>query len=259
MGQAYLVTGVVLLGVLASNEAVGWYSAANRIVLGGIVPFSYLYFDSVYPLLSRRFQVSPEQAGRLIEQSVKLMLIVGLPIAVAGGVLASQIIHTLYGVSYAPAALPFQILLWATAATFLSQALSSPLLSLDRQRAYARNIATGLVVNLATNLVLIPRLGLVGVAIATLATEITVLLVGGYEVRRAVPYSLWRHVPRPALAAAIMGLALLPIATRTVFLTIPLGLLIYLVSLFVLGGIGSDEVAVLRSMATVRQRKESSA
>jgi O-antigen/teichoic acid export membrane protein len=259
MGQAYLVTGVVLLGFFATNEAVGWYSAANRIVLGGVVPFSYLYFDSVYPLLSRRFQASPEHAGQLIEQSVKLMLAVGLPIALAGSILSPKIISTLYGPSYAPSAAPFRLIVWAAAATFLSQALSSPLLSLDRQRMYARNIGVGLLVNLATNVILIPRLGLIGVALATLATEITVLVLGGHEVSRTVPYAFWRHVPRPAFAAAAMGLVLLPIASRSIFVTIPVGVAVYVVALVLVGGVGATELTVIRSMATLRARKEAPA
>jgi O-antigen/teichoic acid export membrane protein len=140
------------------------------------------------------------------------MAAVGLAAAVGGVVLARPLLEALYGAEYAPAASAFAVLL----AALLLMAFSRPyrvLLVAERQQGLdLRILLVSAVVNVAGNIVLLPRYGLLGAASATLASEALLLVLAHAAVRRLAPgIALARHLVRPTLCAAAMAALVLAI------------------------------------------------
>ena len=121
-----------------------------------------------------------------------------LDLAVIGGptlglVLSSSALfalHLLYGGRYDVATPTLQVLAWAGAATLVTNVFVPLMIAINRSRSMILVTLIGLAVNLGLNLLLIPRLGPLGSAYATLATEIAVIVIMVLICLRALQWRL---------------------------------------------------------------------
>jgi O-antigen/teichoic acid export membrane protein len=107
----YYWNGTTLLSRLRGDEAVGNYSAALRLVIG-LAFAGFAFSGAVYPLFSRLFARDPARSARALEQSLRYVIMVVLPVAAFGAVFARPLISLLYGGGYAGAAPLLRILGW---------------------------------------------------------------------------------------------------------------------------------------------------
>jgi O-antigen/teichoic acid export membrane protein len=89
-------------------------------------------------------------------------------VAIPTTLLAPWIVGVLYGPGYAAAAPMLAVLVWSLVFTNLGIARGAFLTSMNWTRPYLMTVALGGAVNVALNLVLIPRWGGMGAVIATL-------------------------------------------------------------------------------------------
>ena len=200
-----------MLSAMKGSQFVGWYSAAYRI-LEGLVYISIAFVSTVFPTLSR-LKVADEHTLRTtVQRATEFVIAFALPIALAIVFLASDIIALLYGEPYAPSTAALRWIGAALLFVFVNGFLGSVLEAIDRQHLHFRGRLVAVLVNVALNIFLIPRLAHVGAAIATLVTEATLSVCLGVLVAR--------HV-RPRLLAARLG----KIGAAAVLLVATLGLL----------------------------------
>ena len=105
-----------------------------------------------------------EFTATVVRPSLLVMLAAALALAPAGAIG----IPLLYGSAYLPAVLPFLVLLPGVALVTVSRVLGRYFAAVNRQRAIVVLRAAVLVLNVALNLWLIPRAGIVGAALASL-------------------------------------------------------------------------------------------
>jgi O-antigen/teichoic acid export membrane protein len=172
--MAYARMDLILLGLWQGESAAGWYSAAYRLwETLALLPTSIL--DAMFPEMSR-LATSPDGLRQLRTQFVsatRLMLIGGILLAIAGVLSAAAFIPLIYGskADYTPSILPFRLLVCAAPAMFLYLLSGHTLYALGKQRRVTVvMVAVGLV-NVALNLVVIPRWSIVGAASVALLTE----------------------------------------------------------------------------------------
>jgi O-antigen/teichoic acid export membrane protein len=165
---------LILLGLWQGEFAAGWYSAAYRLwETLALLPTSIL--DAMFPEMSR-LATSPDGLRQLRAQfasATRLMLIGGILLAIAGILSAAAIIPLIYGskADYTPSIIPFRLLVCAAPAMFLYLLSGHTLYALGKQRRVTVvMVAVGLV-NVALNLVVIPRWSIVGAASVALLTE----------------------------------------------------------------------------------------
>jgi len=103
-------------------------------------------------------------AARACRHSTAFVWLTALALAVAGPLLVPLI----YGEPYAASVVPMLVLLPATALLTTYMLLSRFFMSIDRQQVGIATQAVSAVVNVGLNLVLIPRLGVLGAALASL-------------------------------------------------------------------------------------------
>jgi O-antigen/teichoic acid export membrane protein/glycosyltransferase involved in cell wall biosynthesis len=170
----YYRLDVPLLGLLTSSIQVAIYTSAYR-------------FLDVLTLLPASLQaVSLPQMSALYKQGIRGLAIYAqnyLDLAVIGGptlglvlsASAPYALHLLYGGRYDVAAPTLQVLAWAGAATLVTNVFTPLMIAINKSRAMILVTLVGLAVNLGLNLLLIPHLGPLGSAYATLATEFAVI------------------------------------------------------------------------------------
>lgn len=158
---------VLLLQPLVGSEQTGYYKAALVVAeLLWFAPFAIqllLLQSSSQMWSTNQTHRITQLASRVTRYTLLLTLLLMIGIAA----LASDFVHLYYGEEFAPAVVPLLLLLPGA----LGFAVIRPILAIGQGRGELRVliVATGIaaVINLCLNLLLIPRYGMYGAAIAT--------------------------------------------------------------------------------------------
>ncbi len=239
---------VLALSRLRGETEVGVYTAAFLIVNAANLAF-VSYGNAIYPRLAQLFQVDPGRFAQLGERVSKHALTLAVPVAVGGFMLAGDLIKLAYrSAQYEHSAAALQVVVWYAVPFALNTVLSRMLLSSNRQRMSVVVAGTKMVFGLVAYLALIPPLGVVGAALATVLSALLGTALNWFYVARHVArLRLWRLLFRPGLAALGMaaGLALLK---ANIFVELACGAAIYSGLIVALGGVGAEDLAVLRGL-----------
>ena len=239
----------LLLPPLAGDVALGWYSAAYRVVDGfNLIPANFTL--ALFPLLARQGQADRAALGRVYSRALKILLLLGVPICVGTALLAEPLMMLFAGPAYVPqAAWALRVLIWFLPFSFVNGVTQYVLIAVDRQRFLTIAFFVATAFNLAANLFLIPRTSYLGAALVTVLSETVLLGPFWWAVTRSLPpVSLERLVWRPALAAAGMAAVVAPLSGWSWLASIPVGGAVYAALLVALGGLDADDRALLRRL-----------
>lgn len=236
LGMVLYNSDVLLLRGFRPSAEVGFYLAAYTLItlLGNLATS---YSASLLPTLSRLGGTS--ENGVRLYRAVLLQVAAGaLPIAAGGFVLAPLIVGVVFGGSYQPAAGVLQILILTVPLMFIRMVQHAALIARGRQDRVMWATAIAAAVNIGTNLVIIPRYGMVGAACTTLLCEgLRTALIQHFVLREGYGTAVVRAVRRPALAALAMAGLLLALPLSSLWLGLLLGGTAYLLALTVCRGL----------------------
>lgn len=196
---------VVLITHFLGYTETGFYTAAYKFFdLLGFFPA--VVSHSLYPVFtSLMAKGSLDEIRAILEKYLRFLIVLALPMAVGGMILAKEIILVLAGSEYVPAAPTLAILVWAPAILFVYIAVNSLVISQLTKFAVIITSAN-VVLNIAGNILLLPKFGIQGAAVMTLVSE---LIQGGfyfYFVKKKITnFRFLIFLWQPALASAIMG------------------------------------------------------
>jgi O-antigen/teichoic acid export membrane protein len=170
----YFKGDVVILKAFVSDAEIGAYSAAYKIFEGSMI-LPAVILAATFPPLARA-NLEPHRQRQWEAALVGLLLGLG---ALVGGFIylgSARLIGLIYGAGFARAVPSLRVLALAVPILFLNFGLTHFLIARDLERRNLAFAALMLVVNVAANLLLIPRLGGPGAAWATLVTEIALTI-----------------------------------------------------------------------------------
>ena len=203
---AYYRTPTLALGAFGDKTAVARYTIASTIGFGSLA----LSNAVTTGLLPRLASLSPAQrpavARRALEWTLRLSVLAAA-VAVGGG---PQLLELGLGHAYGGAFPALVVLLASTLLIGASGVLGTVLTVEQRTGVLVRQVGIALTANVALSLVLAPRYGALGAAIATLATEAIALLVlvsAAAELVERVSAREWQRLAA-GCAAVAGGLAL---------------------------------------------------
>ncbi|MGH7446485.1 MAG: polysaccharide biosynthesis C-terminal domain-containing protein, partial [Longimicrobiales bacterium] len=161
-----------------------------------------------------------------------------LAFAAGGTLVAPQIIALGFGAEYAASASVLQILLWSVPFSTLKLIPWVGLIAHEQGHRATGPMAWAVVVNLVLNTLLVPRFGVTGAAVATVATEIACWAMMYHQaVSAGVAPMAVRRIWKPLTAAACMAGVLLIMPDLHLFAGIGVGALSFAAALAVLRGI----------------------
>lgn len=171
---------VLLLGQMAGAATVGLYSAAYRPVsllayLGGSIG------GTLFPVM---VGADETKSRTIFRETVRLLGIIGPPIAIIFTGLARPLLVLIYGDAYSGADTILILLVWGTIALWLYVPLGTALQARGRERSWLKGPLLALCINVLGNIYAIPRWGAVGAAAVTVFSEITLLSVGVFMCRK---------------------------------------------------------------------------
>jgi stage V sporulation protein B len=201
-----LQADVAFLGYFLTATNVGYYSAAT-----GLSKFFLVVPQAIqtvsYPATSEYWtQKDIPGLKKMLDKSLKYSALALMPAGLAIGFFAEDIVSRIYGQGFQQSALPLQILLLGTvifgvACTSIGGSLAGinrPDLSLK-----AAGISAG--ANVILNIVLIPKFGIAGAAIATCTSLILMTLIFGLMTIRTLSIKIDIRWLAVVIIAALLG------------------------------------------------------
>jgi O-antigen/teichoic acid export membrane protein len=165
---------------------------------------------AVLPQLIRAWPDQVSDFRRTFRQAFIIFVAFGTFAVVTFAVLCAPTIATLYPARYASAVRPARLLVAGQGINLFTQLAFVTLVATHRRKLYPIATFLGLVVNVALNIVLIPRYSATGAGIATIITEVVVLSILGFALRdlpiRPLP---WRPIAVVAASGAFLAAVLL--------------------------------------------------
>ncbi|WP_369618068.1 flippase [Flavobacterium sp. CFS9] len=179
-------TNTLILGILAGNHAVGYFSAAEKLVRA-VGNFQTPISNTIFPYLSKEMIVDKLKTVQKIKKITKFGAILFSVIIVACFCFAEQIIVIIYGSQMFPAVLLFRIVILIPLLSFLDTMFGKQiLLNLGKDKLYFRVILLATILNLIINLVLTQLYQEFGTAISLLITQIFIALGMWFYARKEV-------------------------------------------------------------------------
>ncbi|MGQ9554828.1 MAG: oligosaccharide flippase family protein [Anaerolineae bacterium] len=238
LATVFFQVDVLLLKPMRGDIEVGYYSAAYRYIRGlDIIP-SY-FTMALFPVMARYAQSAQDSLQRAYRLSLRLLFLVSLPLAMGTTFIARELILVLAGPEYLPQSQwALQILIWFMPLGFVNSVTQYVLIALDEQRYLSRAFVIGVSFNLVANLITIPLYGYLAAAVVTVLSELALLVPFMHRLyRHMAPVSWLDLIWRPALATAVMGLAMLGMraASAHVLTIIPVAVAVYATALLATG------------------------
>jgi O-antigen/teichoic acid export membrane protein len=204
-GTIYFRQDVLFLRWLRTEREVGLYGAAYRlfemfVFLPGSLSLAYL------PAAAAARGRSASEYRALFRRTLMLAFTLGCPLALGLAFRTGDVVRLLFGGQFGPSVAAARVLVWTLPFYFASTVQRSTLVVGRRQALPAVAVGVAIVINAALNLVLIPRMGILGAAWATLVTEILLVgIQGAFLAREVRLVDQLAPAGRPLLAAG--GLA----------------------------------------------------
>ncbi len=262
----YYRIDAMMLASMTTEEVTGWYGGAFRF-FDIVMVLPLLYKTAIFPVFSKLWDNTEGVLETTVGQSVRLMVILGIPTAVMVFLFAEPIIHFFMGIQeYGPSVIVLQIFAVSIPFIYIDIILGSALMgAANKQKAWAVVGLIAIFVNISINYLLIPYTqnvygnGGIGASIATLITEIFVmgsalyLLPDGYlQSFRA------NYVFKPAVATILMTAPVLFLIFYTPLywmLTMILAGVFYIAGLLLLKTFDDEELGLIKNFISTSHKK----
>jgi O-antigen/teichoic acid export membrane protein len=239
----------VMLSWFQTEEIVGFYNVSYNLVIAMMVFFGG-FKEAIVPSLSKVFVKDPSQVEKWYFGSVKMIIIISIPIAVGGFLIAYPLIRFLYTDEFLPSALGLQILIWDVPLLMFASFCGNMTTIIGAERSAAKINTINTAANVGLNLIFIPMFGLVGAAIVTVATDFLSSIQFYFLLRKRLnlPDVKW-ILARVVLAAIIMIFPVRMVLHLHVFVPMAVGAVTYLILIIAFRVVGTQELMFIRKAA----------
>ncbi len=231
----YTSMSKLILGRISSMEELAFYENAYKVIT---IPISLITaFETVMlpRMVNLTAKADENKVNKVLGDSFAVVMMVGAPMMCGLAAVSELFTFIMFGVEFQKTGYIMMILSVIILVAALAGVIRKEILVpryMDKE--FTISVFVGAFANLALNLILIPRLGAIGSAIATVAAEGSVFFYQMFVTRKMQPYSKYLTSNLPfLLAAIIMGTVvyvtseLLPSTWWALVLLVILGVLIY--------------------------------
>lgn len=237
-----------IISLLLSEAAVGFYGA-SQIILAGFLMIPVAVRLALYPLMARYKHQDMSKLAHLYHKSSQYLIVTGLPIAAGVFVLAESLIFLVFGESFAPSIPPLRISIWALVFAMITVPNARLMLVDDKQKQASWLWGLTMIASVSLNLLLIPRLGINGAAIARLlGTVVFFISVYAYVQNRLLRDNILPQAIRPLIATVVMSGVIWPLREMFILIPVVVGVLVYALLILLLGVVTAEDRIYLRQI-----------
>ncbi len=207
LATIFFFLDIPILQQSQGDVAVGWYDSAYKYVKAyNIIPSFFTF--ALFPVISRQIKSSIAEGRRTFRMSIKLLMLVALPLAALTTILAPTMIRALGGSEFLPdGAIALQLIVWSIPFGWINSVTNYVLIALGQERMQTRAFAIGVAFNLIANWIFIPIYSYRAAAVTTILSEIVLLAIFIYYLRPQMPDVGWIAILwRPMAITGLMGM-----------------------------------------------------
>ena len=174
--------------LLKTPRDVGTTPSRTASSIGFLLPG--IFIATVFPIMTRTLHTDKAAAQRVINRVFEFLVLAGIATTLFVYTLAPFLVQLVAGDEFRAAVHPLRILALAITMLFATPVFYNVLLARDWQRDLVVIGILLLIWDVSTNLVLIPRYGYNGAAVATIGTQTFALLILFVAARRREPFRI---------------------------------------------------------------------
>jgi O-antigen/teichoic acid export membrane protein len=235
LGLLFTNTDILIISWMKTASDVGIYSAAIRIIqvlylVPGVIQLSTL------PLFSRLANKDNEKFRSVLEQTVTTVFLASIPLAIGGVIVGTPLMSFIFGPAFAPGGLPFKLLAVTFIVDFPGAIIANAIFVYGHQKSLIITSALGGASNVLFDLLLIPRWGMTGSAVATLIAQTVSNGYLWYMMKKINYFTIIPHLKKIFAASVAMGIfsLLFVISGMNVLLNVAASVVVYVACLWVL-------------------------
>ncbi|HEY97630.1 MAG TPA: flippase [Dehalococcoidia bacterium] len=247
---------ILFLGIFNPGEDVGFYTIAFLVSSATIGTVLQVFSTVLIPAVS-------EQVGRgdmarvrsIYLTSARYLMILGIPMAIGGIILAGPIIRLVYGIEYEPAIILLQILFIPFTLLAIANSATSVILGVNQPSFVLKTGIWLVILSLGLEIWLISSHGAIGAAIgSSVARVIAPILYIRYASRECRTSWPMMDTIKITLAALIMGGVIFAVGTQitrssiSIVVLVPLGTLIHFALIILFRVVQKEDIDILRKI-----------
>ncbi len=245
----------LLLTKFMKEADVGIYSAGNKLVnifrLG-----ASSYVMALQPVIFRLSESEKERFERVAVESIRYLFIMIIPIIVFVMFLSDNIVLFIFKKEFLPTASVLSILIWMVLLYGLNQIYANIIISNNDQTINLLGNIASASTCILLNVLMIPRFGYIGSAIASLISYTVILLIQDFVVqRRYFPIHYGKLLWKPVLSSVIMGGILYLCKTLSLLLLVPIAAVGFLFPLLALKTFSQEDVDIFKRLLPFSKNK----
>ena len=245
----YYSIDMIMLEAMMGNYATGIYNATYRLI--SVLTLFYTTFNAVlFPVMSRMFKNDKKILVLSLEKSLKYLMIVIIPIAVATVFYSTDIVNLFYGKEYIASSEPLSILIWTVCLVFFNGTIATFLNASHKEIAITKLNFIAVLFNVGLNIFLIPKYSFNGAAITTVLTDFLLLILYNYTMKKAnlTPRkNFYLDMIKIITGSVILGIALY-LLKLNMWVALPVGIIIYFVIMYLLRVFDDDDKYVIKEI-----------
>ena len=236
---------ILILTWMTNLTTVGLFSGPYRISMAlRVIPQTLSL--PLYPLYSRTAHLSPARFREAYQWSMKFFALISIPLAAFFIAWSKPILRLALGAKFLPALPAMQLLGLGLIPFFLSTLFQYLFAALDEQRRFLTSTCVGSALRILLLIILIPRFGFAGPAIAFVCAETLIVGIWIFQLTRlGFPANLGNVIWRPLAAGFAMALVLFAAAEVPLIWQIgaaALSIVVYGIVLFALKTFSIEEI-----------------
>ena len=245
----YYSIDVVMLTNIVGDHATGIYNAAYKLI-SVLTIFYSVYTAVIFPVMSRFFKNDETMLLISFEKSIKYLMFLIIPFAIATILYASNVIQLIYGHNYDDASSVLSILIWTVCLLFISGACNTLLNASHKETTVTKIYAIAAAFNICLNLFMIPHFSYNGAAITTVLSDVLIVILQAYVIYRLghnPNKKLYHDIIKIIIGSTFLGIVLY-FLDLNIWAAIPVGIIIYIIVLYLIKFFDDDDKYVIKEI-----------
>ena len=245
----YFSIDVIMLENIIGNTATGIYNASYKLI--NVITLLYTAYTAViFPVMSKFFKNDEKLLDISYEKSIKYLMLIMIPLAMSMMIYSTDIILLIYGSEYIDSASTLSILIWTVCLLFVASPGNILLEASHREVTVTKIYAMAAVFNIVLNLILIPKFSYIGAAIATVVTDIFIVIIQKYVIHKIghkPNKKLYYDLIKIITGAGILGIAL-HYLNLNMWIALPVGIIIYFGTVYLLRVFDNEDMFIIKEI-----------
>jgi O-antigen/teichoic acid export membrane protein len=250
----HLSVDQIILSKLKSIEAVGIYSASDRL-LSICKTFPLAFSSALLPFFTKEFSAGTAQLRDLAVSSSRYTFLLALPVVVGTAILSDQIISLIYGQKFSASGRLLTVQIFSLIPFGLAYIFAAVLIATGNQKVDMAINMVAAVSNIALNFILISWLAEMGAVLATLTT---IVIFHQLQVRYVRKHLFAISFPplmyKALFATAIMGAVTFLLRDLHVLINVAVSAGVYCAAALAMKALSPEEIRFLRGLLPTASR-----